>query len=93
MTNGRLAARNRDRISNYMRGMSWPTPKNLDALAKALGVNREELAPHVKPSDADETGFSFIEAEPGKTHVRVNKILPNNVAVKIAALIGADDCP
>ena len=41
----RRAGLGRDSISGYIRGRSLPNPVNIDRLAKALGVNAEELCP------------------------------------------------
>lgn len=41
---GYSVARNRDRISHYLAGTSFPEPQNLGAIAKILDVPVEELA-------------------------------------------------
>jgi len=42
---GRRVAKNRDMISTYEMGKSWPDPHNLIKIAAALEVDVEELAP------------------------------------------------
>jgi hypothetical protein len=48
-TRGYDVARNRDRIGQYLRGKSYPTPENLQGIAKALGVPEAELAAARRP--------------------------------------------
>jgi hypothetical protein len=43
-------ARNRDRMSHYLAGTSFPTPDNLVRLAEAVGVSPEDLALDIPPS-------------------------------------------
>ena len=50
---GRKVAKNRDRISTYEMGKSWPDPHNLMKIANALGVSPEELAPDITAATVD----------------------------------------
>ena len=43
---GYSVARNRDRVSHYLAGTSFPEPQNLEAIARILDVPPEELAAH-----------------------------------------------
>jgi transcriptional regulator with XRE-family HTH domain len=40
-----LIAKGRDRLSVWVSGKSFPSPENLEKLAKALGVSVRDLAP------------------------------------------------
>ena len=53
---GYTVARNRDRISAYERGKATPERANLDALAQALGLPPEELAPDLLMDKDDAAG-------------------------------------
>ena len=46
---GYAVAKNRDRIGHYLAGTSYPEPKNLAELAKAVGVPVEELEIERRP--------------------------------------------
>ena len=86
---GYEVAKNRDRISSYEGGKAVPERANLDALAEALGVGLDQLAPDlVLSSPRTLTTPSAFEMRmvPGDgqmAHVKVDAILPLEVAVKI----------
>jgi transcriptional regulator with XRE-family HTH domain len=90
---GKTTAKGRDRISEYERGLSSPEPENLQALADALGVGIEDLAPKVTAATVDREDpalqFTMIAGHPDKVHLVINQLLPLEVAAKIVALISA----
>ena len=47
---GYAVARNRDRISHYLRGHSYPNQENLQKIADALGVTVSELGASPTPA-------------------------------------------
>ncbi len=85
----------RDAISTYIRGKSLPTPPNLAALAKALGVPAEELLPnHIEAAiDNDMPSFEMkvSPSAPSTAWVRVNRLVTLATAVKIAELLEGDN--
>ena len=89
---GYVVAKNRDRVSVYLAGKSLPDAKNLERLAKALGMTVEELAPPAAvPAALREAPSLIMEAVPdqqGFVQLRLNKVLPLELAAKIVALIG-----
>lgn len=91
----RKADMSRDNISRFVRGTSLPTPQSLEKLAKALGVNEEELFPNQIESaiDADNPSFEFKESPgmPGVAWIRVNRLVTIATALKIADLLSNDN--
>jgi hypothetical protein len=72
-------ARNRDRISHYLRGTSYPTPENLRKIAKALGVPEAELAAARRPLQRRQ-----ISREPAPGHPPMTLIGRNTVTFGFA---------
>lgn len=92
---GRQADVGRDAISTYVNGKTFPTPRNLRRLAKALGVSEEELLPNqFKKALEDEFPALEIKAaagHPDKAWLRINRAVPFSVAAKIAQIINEAD--
>ena len=88
---GRKVAKNRDRISTYEMGKSWPDPHNLTKIAEALGVPSEELAPDITASTVDrqnpEFAMTVIAGHSDKVHLKVNKLVPWNIATMVSQLL------
>ena len=88
---GRKVAKNRDRISTYEMGKSWPDPANLTKIAKALGVPPEELAPDITASTVDrqnpEIALIAVAGHHDKVHLKVNKLVSMNIATMIMQLL------
>lgn len=82
----------RDNISNYVRGVVFPGPIRLHALAKALGVKPDDLVPeHGLPSTDDRAPPYDIRAtSDGNVWLRVNQAVSHEVAMKVLALLGQD---
>jgi transcriptional regulator with XRE-family HTH domain len=89
---GYVVAKNRDRVSVYLAGKSLPDANNLERLAKALGTTVEELAPPAAvPAALREAPSLIMEAVPdqqGFVQLRLDKVLPLELAAKIVALVG-----
>jgi transcriptional regulator with XRE-family HTH domain len=90
----RRAGLPRDRVSTYVRGAAMPTPANVDALAKALGVDAEAILPNHLMSAIDEDAPALeirsSPAAPGKAWLRVNRLVTLATAVRIADLLEND---
>lgn len=70
MTQSELARRSnvaRDAISTYVRGLSYPEPRNLGRLAEAFGLTPAQLMESVGPS-ADTPVFE-VKQVPGRSDV------------------------
>lgn len=84
----------RDRISTYVRGQTMPTPANVQALARALGVEAEAILPNHLMSAIDEDNPALeIKASPGApglAWLRVNRLVTLATAVRIADLLEND---
>ena len=80
-------AKNRDRISVYLRGLQWPNPRTMQKIATALSVQINDLAPEYG-ADAKDAEWSLVKT-PGqdKVFLRIDKELPGRVAAKIIALL------
>lgn len=91
----RHAALPRNAISVYLRGASLPNPESLKALAKALEMDPSVLLPNYTESaierDNPEIDFRVSPADPKKAWLRINRLMPTSLAVKILALIEAAD--
>jgi transcriptional regulator with XRE-family HTH domain len=91
---GRKVARNRDRISAYEKGRSWPDPHNLKKIAEALGVKPEELAPDITGSTVErqnpEFAMTAIAGHADKVHLKANKLVRWDTATKVSQLLCDD---
>jgi transcriptional regulator with XRE-family HTH domain len=94
---GRKVAKNRDRISTYEMGKSWPDPHNLVKLANALGVTPEELAPDIVGSTVERQNPEFaivgVAGHRDKVHLKINTLVSFDVATKIMQLLKQSDEP
>tara|TARA_R110002020_G_scaffold73888_3_gene189496 strand:- start:10403 stop:10750 length:348 start_codon:yes stop_codon:yes gene_type:complete len=92
---GYEVAKNRDRISAYLRGKAVPDPANMKKLADVLGVTPEDLAPEITAGTIDrenpEIALTAVSGHADKTHLVVNKIVPMTTAIKVLGLL--DDTP
>lgn len=90
----RQAGLPRDRVSAYVRGAALPTASNLNALARAFGMEPEALLPHYAQShfiDEDpDFEMTASTSSPGKALLRINRIVSFETAVKIASLLNED---
>ena len=88
---GRKVAKNRDRISTYEMGKSWPDPHNLMKIASVLGVPPEELAPDITAATVDrqnpEIALTAVAGHSDKVHLKVNKLVSMNIATLIMQLL------
>jgi transcriptional regulator with XRE-family HTH domain len=88
---GRKVARNRDRISAYEMGKSWPDPHNLMKLVKALDTTPEYLAPSITGSTIERQNPEFsmmgIAGHADKVLLKVNRLMSMNIATMIIQLL------
>lgn len=84
----------RDSVSGYVRGRSFPTPLNLAKMARALGVKAEDILPNTVESAIaeDEPDFELkvSPGDPARAWVRLNRLMSLGTAVQIAELVQAD---
>ena len=92
---GYNVAKNRDRISTYLRGEALPDTRNMQALADALGMTTAELAPDISSAAVEaqnpEIQMTAIAGHSEKVYLRLNKMLPLPVAVRIVSLIAEEE--
>lgn len=85
----------RNAISVYLRGASLPNPDSTKALAKAFDMEPGVLLPNYTESaierDNPEIEFRVSPADPKKAWLRINRLVSTSTAIKIMALIEADD--
>jgi transcriptional regulator with XRE-family HTH domain len=88
---GRKSAKNRDRISCYEAGTSFPDPHNLSKLANALDVTPEALAPDLTGATVErqnpELALVSVAGHSDKVMLRINKLVPLGTATQIMALL------
>ena len=92
---GYEVAKNRDRISVYISGKAFPDPRNLKKIAEQLGVEIAELAPdHVGDAMIEQQNPTYsitkVQGENEKVFLRVNKMVPEQVAAKIMFLLATN---
>jgi transcriptional regulator with XRE-family HTH domain len=82
----------RDLISNYIRGVSEPTPLKQTAMASALGITVDELmAPmSVIPARSMESPIEMKSVSPTRARLRIDTELPYGVVVQILGLINSE---
>jgi transcriptional regulator with XRE-family HTH domain len=92
---GYEVAKNRDRISVYIAGKAFPDPRNLKKIADTLGVEIADLAPeHVGDAMIDQQNPTYsitkVQGESDQVFLRVNKLVPEQVAAKIMFLLATN---
>jgi len=91
----RRAGLERNHISTYVTGRSFPTPANLEKLANALGVSTTALLPNIAEAaieaDIPELDIKVSPGAPDKAWLRINRLVTLSTAVKIAELLENDD--
>jgi transcriptional regulator with XRE-family HTH domain len=91
---GRKVAKNRDRISSYEMGKSWPDPHNLTKIANALGVSPEELAPDITASTIErqnpEIMLVAVAGHMNKVLLKIHKVTSYATAAEIMRLLSND---
>jgi transcriptional regulator with XRE-family HTH domain len=89
---GYTVAKSRDRISVYLAGKALPDPRNLKALADALGVPLEEIAPPGAAAAVEREASSLtmqaVPGRPGLVQLQLDMLLPLELAAKVMALLG-----
>lgn len=90
----RRAGIQRDSVSVYVRGRSFPTPLNLSKMAKALGVKPEDILPNqLETASAEDEPDFELKVSPGdatRAWVRLNRLMSLATAVQITSLVQAD---
>jgi transcriptional regulator with XRE-family HTH domain len=84
-----------DSVSNYVQGKTLPSHENLLRLAKTLGLKAEELLPNVIEGaireDIPSIELKVSSGDPGKSWLKVNRLVRTGTAAKIITLLEADD--
>lgn len=92
---GYLVARNRDRIATYLAGTGLPSKETLPKLVAALGTTLDELALPVRStpartfSSSTDVAFTILASHPGICSIRIVKLLPVDVGLKILELVNS----
>lgn len=89
---GYKVARNRDRISAYLKGAGIPEPENLRKIAAALGCTPEDLMgpdamnrPLTRARNPSEVQLALME-DPTLMQIQINMILPVAQAMELVTL-------
>lgn len=87
-------ARNRDRISVYLRGAGLPDPKNLSLIAQALGTTPEDLAPEITGAaverEAPSMSMTAVAGHEDKVMLRINKLVPLATAMQVLNILAKE---
>ena len=89
-TRGHDTARNRDRISQYARGLQMPEPKTLAKIADELGVTPADLNPALdRPGDRklEEPMLTMVGGRPDLALLTISRVMPMKDALDILAII------
>lgn len=85
----------RDAVSTYINGRSFPTPRSLAMLCKALGMTRDELFPNgamfASNDEHPALELKMAAGHPGQAWVRLNRLLSFETATEIVKLINEAD--
>lgn len=85
----------RDAVSTYIGARSFPDPKNIDLLCKALEITRDELLPNAKMYALSDEHPAFemkvSAGNPGQAWVRLNRLVSIETATSLVALLGRND--
>lgn len=88
---GYSVARNRDRISAWLRGETVPEAANLSRLAQALDTPVTELAPDLTISAVERTlpavAMTMVGGHSDLTLLQVHQLVPLEVAARIITLL------
>jgi len=72
----RASGMGRDSISQYVRGRSMPSPRNIHKLSDALGIEVDDLFPNYEAQSSTSASptleIKSIDAEADKVRLRVN---------------------
>lgn len=82
----------RDSMSQYIRGISFPSPVNLKAIAEAIGAKPADLLPTRGVKSAADTMAPVSVRDVGGENawLRINQQVPWDKAVKILAILKED---
>lgn len=82
----------RDNVSSYIRAISLPGPVYLKAIAKALGVEKEDLLPSglARGVDTALPEVQVRDAGDGLAHLKINQAVKWEVAIKVLELLKSD---
>lgn len=87
----RHAGLNRDAVSTYVRGKSFPSPQSLEKMATLLNVKPEELLPNYYEGAAARQESSLelraVPNEEGYMWLRLNMRLPKKLASEIFLMV------
>ncbi len=86
----------RDSISGYVNGRSFPNATNLSAISKALDIDLVLLLPNITMRAPDKVADTEFEARavpgnPDKVWLRVNQAVTFEQMIAIAQILKKDD--
>ena len=87
----RYAGLNRDAVSTYVRGKSFPSPQSLEKMSQLLGVKPEDLLPnYYEMAQAKQTTSMELRAVPneeGYMWLKLDLRLPKKLATEIFLMV------
>ena len=88
----------RDRISNFVRGNNMPEPHNLKKIAKALGVEPDDLLPNYTEEAIQMELNPALEvrassSDPTRSWVRLNREVSTATVIKLMQALEEDPAP
>lgn len=91
---GQKVAKNRDRVSQYLAGASYPEPQNLARIAEALNVKPEDLAPDMTAATVEREDpaiqMTVVGGHLDKVYLRVNTLVSLEGAAAVIQILKSD---
>lgn len=89
---GYTVAKGRDRVSAYLSGKTYPAPRTMEKLAKALGVKVDDLAPGavIDANARQAFNVTMIDGHGDKVHVSVDTVMSMKAATAIMQILAAE---
>lgn len=88
----------RDSISNYIRGISFPTQESLDALAAVFGIQAQEMLPNSMINTLENDAVPMLEIKQAFGHqdmvwVRISRMMSFDQAAMIVNVLNNKSIP
>lgn len=90
MVNGRIT---RDQVSKWINGHSLPGSARLDAVAKAVGMTKDDLLPTrgISPAQGKMPPMDLRDLGDGQVWLRINQAVSWETSIKIMELLKASE--
>jgi transcriptional regulator with XRE-family HTH domain len=86
---GREVPQKRDRVSEWVNAIAFPSEENMKAMAKAFGIEVEQLAPNIgrAPVDRGTARLAIAQREDGRWHVQIDDVFTTEQLEQLQKLL------